>query len=82
MTKRLENFTYEKRLRELGLLSLEKVQRELIKCIKVLEGRLKSGQCQALLSGAQQEDQWQWEQTETWMVLSEHQETPFYHKGD
>jgi len=55
---------------------------DLIDVHKQLKGRVQRGRSQALLGGAQWQDQRQWAQTETQQVLLEHQETLFYCEGD
>ncbi|GAB0181473.1 mitochondrial enolase superfamily member 1 [Grus japonensis] len=75
MIKGLEHLSYEERLRELGLFSLEKTERDLTNAYKYLKGR-----CQE--EGAQQQDKGQWAQTGTQEVSSEHEEKLLYFESD
>jgi len=82
MIKGLEHFTYEERLRAVMFPhGKEKAQGSLVNAYKYLKGGCKADGvrhfwwCPAA-------GQWQWAQTETQEVPSEHQETLFHCEGD
>jgi len=82
MTGGLEHLSYEERLRELGLFSLEKAERGPNKCLYMSEGWVSGGWGQTLLSGAKRQDKGQWAQTEAQEVPSEHEEELLPSEGD
>ncbi|GAB0181415.1 hypothetical protein GRJ2_000606800 [Grus japonensis] len=82
MMKGLEHLTYEERLRELGLFSLEKAQEDLINVCKYLKRGGKKDRTRSFSVVPPCQIQGQWAQTETLEVPSEHQETLFYCEGD